>query len=163
MAGRARSVLERILGAAAIAVVAWAMSPARAQTEVHEATITGFSIPEVDEEGQIRWKVMGDSARFKPAGPVHIEGVRLELYKDEKVDMVLTAPHCTYDREKQEATTDSPVRIEGHNVLVTGTGFFWSGTNNLVVIRKNARVILSDIGLVSPKAGNSSTDKEHSR
>lgn len=151
MAGRARSLLEKFLVAAAVSVAAGGIPQLHAQTEVNEATVTGFSIPEVDDEGRMRWKVMGESARFKPQGPVHIEGARLEMYRDEQVDIVLTTPHCTYDRQRQEAKTDSPVRIEGKDVVVTGNGFFWSGTSNLVVIRKNARVVMYNDGSVAGK------------
>jgi len=110
-----------------------------------QATVTGFSIPEVGEDGEMKWKVLGDSARFNPSGgPVDITQVRMELYRNAKVDMVLTSSRCLFDREKREAETEAPVEISGKNIVITGDGFFWSGTNNLLVIRNNARVIVTN-------------------
>jgi hypothetical protein len=137
------------------ACLAWAGGSV-AQPITGEATITGFSIPEVDDSGALKWKVLGDSARFKPTGgPIDITQVRMELYKDSKVDMVLTSRQCFFDREKREAQTDAPVEITGRNLTITGNGFFWSGPDNLLVIRNNARVVLNN---VQPLATASTND-----
>jgi hypothetical protein len=121
-----------------------------AESTGSEATISGFSIPEVDENGDMKWRVMGESARLKPTGgPIDITKVRLEMYKNARVDMVLTSPRCLFDREKREAETDAPVEITGRSLVITGDGFFWSGTNNLLVIRNNARVIVSDMRAIT--------------
>ena len=148
MARRPRSVFETVLIAAAIAVGVcggWKARPVSAQPTNDVATITGFSIPEVDDKGEMKWKVLGDFAKFNPrGGPVDITGVRLEMYKNANVDMVLTSPQCLYDRDKREAETESPVRITGKDMSITGNGFYWSGTNNMVVIRRNARVVVNN-------------------
>ena len=120
-------------------------SDAVAQPSKDVATITGFSIPEVDENGQLKWKVLGESARLNPSGgPVDITRVRMEMYKDSQVDMVLTSPQCLYDREKRQAETEAPVEINGKNILITGDGFFWNGAENLLVIRHNAKAVVTD-------------------
>jgi len=145
MAGRAQKIFATILVTTAIALVIGRGLRTLAQSTGDVATITGFSIPELDENGKVKWKVLGDLAKFNTAGgPADITRVRMEMYKDSQVDMVLTSPQCFYDREKREAETDAPVQITGKNLYITGTGFFWSGTNNLFVIRNHAHVFVAN-------------------
>ncbi len=145
MAGRAQRILETFGAAAVIALLMGPAPRCPGQQTADVATITGFSIPQLDDNGVLKWKVLGDSARFNPdGGPVDITQVKMEMYKNARVDMVLTSPRCRFDREKQEAMTDAPVEIKGKNVVITGTGFFWSGTNNLLVIRRDARAVVAN-------------------
>ena len=148
-------------------VFAWGARLAVAQQQTNDvATITGFSIPEVDDQGVLKWKVLGDFATFNPhGGPVDITRVRMEMYKDSQVDMVLTSPQCWYDREKREAQTDAPVQITGKNLFVTGNGFYWSGTNTLLVIRANAHVfVLNQKPSSSGKSStNNAVESQHSQ
>jgi hypothetical protein len=140
-------------------IVAATQRVAHAQPAGSDATISGFSIPEVDENGDVKWRVMGDSARLKPTGgPIDITKVRLEMYRNTKVDMVLTSPQCLFDREKREAETDAPVEIVGRSLVITGNGFFWSGTNNLLVIRNNAKVIVTDMKSLTKPTNNNNTN-----
>ena len=82
------------------------------------------------------------------------------MYKDSKVDMVLTSTQCLYDREQRVAETEAPVEIKGNNITITGNGFFWSGTNNLLVIRHDAKVVITDSkSFVKPPATNAETNR----
>lgn len=146
MAKRAGSILQTVVLAATVVAGVWWGRWSVAQQQTNDmATITGFSIPEVDDTGELKWKVLGDYARFNPhGGPADITRLRMEMYKGTNVDMVLTSPQCLYDREKREAETEAPVQITGKDLFVTGNGFFWSGTNNLLVIRRDARVVLKN-------------------
>lgn len=168
MARRARSVSTTIFFAASVAVGlswSWCGRPVVAQQQTGDvATITGFSIPEVDDQGVLKWKVLGDFATFNPhGGPVDITRVRMEMYKDAQADMVLTSPKCLYDRERREAQTDAPVQITGKNLFITGTGFFWSGTNNLLVIRRDARVVVTNAKTFAKPATNAVIKTESSK
>ena len=137
------SILAAIVAAAVAAVLC--DRHALGQQSSNVATMTGFSIPEVDDSGQLKWKVIGESARLNPTGgPVDITQVRMEMYKDSRVDMVLTSPQCFFDRDKRQAETEAPVQITGKNIIITGDGFFWSGSDNLLVIRHNAKAVVTD-------------------
>lgn len=144
MEKRHRSLSQALVVSAAVALLAHGLTGARAQAVSGDATITGFSIPEVDEEGRVKWKLLGDTAVLKASGPVDIRGMRIEMYKNETVDLVLRSTRCLYDRDRQEAHTDTPVEIKGRDIVVTGDGFFWSNTNNLLVIRRNAKVVFTN-------------------
>ena len=61
----------------------------------------------------------------------------------------MTADDCTYSRETGIAKSESNVRVERGDIVVTGKGFEWSATNQIVKIMSDVKVTLKgDLNLL---------------
>jgi len=157
--GAVREVIEMILKAQKswagviakyLALAACALVPlgAAAQTGATNDAATGyiekFEVPEWDEAGNLRWKLMGDRAQLRMDGTMDIHNARAEFYQSNKVAMVLSAPQCYLDRVNKRAATDGPVRLERADVVVTGTGALWDSGSSSVLLRSNVQVLVTN-------------------
>jgi lipopolysaccharide export system protein LptC len=113
--------------------------------------IEKFEVPQRDENGNLKWKLSGDRATFRPDGLMNIINVRGELYSSNQVDMVFTTPVAVLDRANNRAATDAPVRIERPTMTVTGIGGDWDGNKGSFIIRSNVQVILKSGGVFAPE------------
>ena len=113
--------------------------------------IEKFEVPQRDEAGNLKWKLSGDRATFRPDGLMNIINSRAEFFTSNQVDMVFTSPVCLLDRANNRAATDAPVRIERDNMIVTGIGGDWDGNKSSLIIRSNVQVILKSGGLFTPQ------------
>jgi hypothetical protein len=106
--------------------------------------IEKFEVPERDDDGNLKWKLIGERAVIRPDGMMDIQNARAEFYTSNKVDMVFSSPTCLLDRANSRATTDDPVRINRENMVLTGVGGEWDGNKSSMVIRSNVCVIISN-------------------
>jgi lipopolysaccharide export system protein LptC len=142
------TLLFLLVAAAALADSVSTNKPADTAT----GYIEKFEVPQRDEAGNLKWKLGGDRATFRPDGLMNIINVRGELYTSNQVDMVFTAPIAVLDRANNRAATDAPVRIERASMILTGIGGDWDGNQGSFIIRSNVQVILKSGGLFSPEA-----------
>ena len=108
-------------------------------------TLSGFRVPEYDEEGNKVSELTGDRAKLGAKGDIEITNLRLEFYKDNKVDTLMTSPKCTYNQQKGVAYSRSNVRMVRESMVVTGKGFAFDRTNELFKIFSEAKVIIKGI------------------
>jgi hypothetical protein len=108
-------------------------------------TVTGFRVPDYDEENNLKSQLFGDFAKVLPDGVIEITGLKIDFYQEGEVGMTVTAPHCKYNQRRGLAESDSDVRIERENMVVTGIGFIWSGKEESFLIRQKAKVVLKDV------------------
>jgi hypothetical protein len=108
-------------------------------------TLRDFRIPEYDESMQLKSQLFGELARIMEDGTVRITNLKIEFYKEGKIEMTVTAPQCTYDRGKKAASSESTVRIARENMVVTGKGFSWSVDDEAFRIDSKVKVVLKDI------------------
>ncbi len=106
--------------------------------------IEKFEVPQRDEAGNLKWKLSGDRATFRPDGLMDIINARAEFYTSNRVDLVFTTPVCVLDRANNRAATDAPVRIERADMIVTGIGGDWDGNKSSINIRSNVQVIIKN-------------------
>jgi 3-deoxy-D-manno-octulosonate 8-phosphate phosphatase (KDO 8-P phosphatase) len=161
--GAVREVIEMILKAqgswrkviakymtlvAATLLFAAGTSASGDTTNAAPAAATGyiekFEVPERDEDGNLKWKLMGDKAQILPDGMLNIFNARAEFYTNNQIALVFTAPTCLLDRANNRATTDDPVRIVRDDVIVTGVGGAWDGAKSSLSIRSNVQVIITN-------------------
>jgi hypothetical protein len=105
--------------------------------------IEKFEVPERDDDGNLKWKLIGERAVIHPDGMMDIQNARAEFYTSNKVDMVFSTPTCLLDRANSHATTDDHVRIDRENMVLTGIGGEWDGEKSSMVIRSNVCVVIS--------------------
>lgn len=124
----------------------------QAQTDapVASGAVERFEVPERDERGQLKWKLAGERAVFRPDGLVDIYNARIEFYSSNRVSLVFTTPVCVLDRGRQRAATDAPVRLERDDLVLTGVGADWSGSNSTITIRSNVHMTITGASLLAP-------------
>lgn len=114
------------------------------------AYIEQFEVPQRDEKGNLQWKLAGERAAFRNDGLLDILNARAEFYSSNKVSLVFTTPSCVLDRANNRAVTDGPVRIERDNLLITGRGSEWVGSNTTLTIQSNVRMVITGGSLFPP-------------
>ncbi len=103
----------------------------------------GFIVPEYDETGQLRWKMYGDTARvLLTGGRIEVRVMKLEIYRNNAVDMTMRASTCLFDRTAKMASSDDAVELVATNMTVTGKGFEWIAGDNLVKIHNDVTVTM---------------------
>ena len=118
---------------------------AQASAQIEGMEISGFRVPEYDEQGQMTSQLFGDHARMGKDGVVRIDGVRVEFYREGDVFLTATAPYCFYDRNARRAESDAPLRAEMEGFLLTGKGFDLEADGRTVHVKEESRVEISDV------------------
>ena len=105
--------------------------------------ISGFRVPEYDEQGQMTAQLFGDHAELESDGQVNIKGVRVELYREGKVFMEVTSPHCFYDQNSRKVSSEAPVSAKMDGVSLTGRGYLLDVEERTVHVTADSRVVFS--------------------
>lgn len=112
--------------------------------EISQRPFRDFRAPQLDEEGNLKWLVRGDSGRARGDNLIDLNGVTVEFYKGETVDMRLRAERATYDRQRKRAETKAAVEIEApQRFVVTARGMDWTAEKNLIRLHSEVKVVLS--------------------
>lgn len=106
--------------------------------------VQGVTLPlELYEDGKIKTKLIAGTAKPPIQGDWEAWAVRIEFYSHEGVvESFMTADDCRYNRESGIARSESNVRLERADIVITGKGFEWSATNQVVKIMSDVKVIL---------------------
>ena len=107
--------------------------------------VGGFRVPEYDENGQLKSQLYGDYAQVITEDKVKVTNLKIEMFKNGEVETRVTAPHCIYNRRSNTAASPGSIRIARGNMVITGSTFMWSATNQVFVIETNARVVFRDV------------------
>lgn len=107
--------------------------------------INDFRVPEFDANGEKKSEVLGDTAEFLPDGNIKITGLRIVIFKGGVAEGALTSAQCTFDRRERKAFSNSEVRIERGDMVVTGKGFRWSAADQRIEILNRVCVELKGI------------------
>lgn len=116
-----------------------------AAAQIEGMEISGFRVPEYDEQGQMTSQLFGDHAIMGADNKVKIEGVRLEFYNDGEVLLHAESPYCFYDRQAGMAHSDAPVHAEMDGVVLDGKGFELKAGERTVHVLDDCRVEISDV------------------
>ena len=126
-----------------------------ARAQIEGQTVSGFRLPEYDEDGQLKQQLFGETATFLQDGIIKLTGLRLEIFSDGEVTARAFSPGCAYDSNRRRAASQEHIRIVARGAVVTGDGFAWNGDNEQFQIFRNAKVVLDaqmDRGLVEPRS-----------
>jgi lipopolysaccharide export system protein LptC len=119
------------------------LGPAATPTRPNPGTVQGFRVPEYDANGQLVWQMFGDRARLElVSGKVEVEQMKLELFRDGRVDSTMRSPTCLFDRAAKTASSRDPVEIVATNMVMTGKGFDWSAADNRMRIHNDVTVTI---------------------
>ena len=107
--------------------------------------ISGFRVPEYDEQGEMTSQLFGDHAEIGSDGEVSITKVRMEFYREGETFMKVESPYCFYNQKTQNAHSDAPVLAEMEGLQLSGRGFQLDTQDRKVNILDESRVVISDV------------------
>lgn len=105
-------------------------------------TLSGFRVPDYDEEGNIKSILLGEHAVALSDSLIHITELKLELFRKGERESLVTSPFCVFDRKVNAVSSTSSVRIVRSNLIITGEHYTWETKGQRFVIEKNARVVI---------------------
>lgn len=113
--------------------------------QIEGMEISGFRVPEYDEQGQMVSQLFGEHAQMGSNQTVRIDGVRVEFYRDGQPFLTATTPYCFYDRAARQVNSDAPVRAEMDGMLLTGKGILLKAGEQTVHVQEQCRVEIADV------------------
>ena len=130
----------------------WMLPAAFAQ--VDGQAVTGFRLPEFDEDGKLKQQLYGETATFLQDGSILLTGLKIEMFRKGEVTARIYSPECAYDPNRKLAASTNHIRIVVAKAVLTGDGFKWNGTNQQFRIDQNVKVALDgnmDVDVLAPK------------
>jgi hypothetical protein len=106
--------------------------------------ISGFRVPDYDEQGQLRAQLYGEHAKVLEKGVVEITNLKIEMYKDGEVAMTVFSPHCFFNMETKQARSEGRVLIESGLMTIVGRGFTWSAVAGRFEILHDSKVLVKE-------------------
>ena len=107
--------------------------------------ITGFRVPEYNEQSEMTSQLFGDRAVMEGNGKVRIIKANMEFYRGEETFMVVKSPYCIYDQKTNQAHSDAPVAADMDGVRVRGRGFELASNTRIVNILNDCVVTIDDL------------------
>jgi hypothetical protein len=92
--------------------------------------------------GEAKTELFAKLAEVPPNGDIIASGLVLkEFLIDGSVHVEIHAEDCTFNQETQVASSTNKVSLQSGDVVVTGKGFDWNGTDKKLKILKKAKVV----------------------
>ena len=120
-----------------------------AQAETQEmaavaGNLDGLRLPlAYHDNGKLKTQLKAETAMVPEKGPIQAKNITCEFFTVEGVlDTRMIADECVYDREAKKASSDSKVRVERKDVVLTGNGYEWDSNEQNVTIMSNVKVII---------------------
>lgn len=104
--------------------------------------VSGFRVPDYDDQGELRAQLYGEHAKVLDGGDVEITNLKIEMYEDGIVVMTVFAPHCFFNVDSRQARSDGRVLIESGLMTVVGRGFTWSASAGRFEITNDSKVLV---------------------
>ncbi|MFA5687964.1 MAG: LptA/OstA family protein [Kiritimatiellales bacterium] len=121
------------------------LSPAFAQN-FSQMEISGFRVPEYDENGNMTSQFFGERAEIPgDGGDAKITGLRVELYKAGETAGVITSPLCFYNQKTRVATSEETVNADMDRIQLRGRGYVLHSNENTVRVLNESHVTIHDV------------------
>ena len=104
--------------------------------------VKGFSYPDYDEHGNLKFKLIGDEAKIQADGWIQVKNLQIVFYEDGEITTRVTTPWCMFNNETRAVTSTSTVCISRSEIVLNGKGFEWNAKQECFNIRHNAEVVL---------------------
>ena len=113
--------------------------------------VSGFRVPDYDDQGQLRAQLYGEYAKVLEKGEVEITNLKIEMYRDGEVAMTVFAPRCFFNMETREAHSEGRVLIESGLMTIVGRGFTWSAEAGRFEILHESKVLVKQAAQANMK------------
>lgn len=106
--------------------------------------VTGFRVPDYDEQGQLRAQLYGGHAKVLEGRVVEITNLKIDMYRDGAIAMTVFSPHCFFNMESRKAWGSDEVLLESDMMTVVGKGFTWSSEVGSFEILEDSKVLVKE-------------------
>lgn len=106
--------------------------------------VSGFRVPDYDDQGTLRAQLYGEHAKVLEGGEVEITNLKIEMFKDGKVAMTVFSPHCFFNMDSRQAHSEGRVLIESGLMTIVGRGFAWSAEAGRFEILHESKVLVKE-------------------
>jgi lipopolysaccharide export system protein LptA len=124
-------------------------APMPAQQSTAVSLKGGFTIPYYDGNRKTA-EFSGREAKPMAGSLIEVTRFQIKTFSDEdeeKVDLIIEAPECVFDRDRKVATSPGPLKVYNANTnyAIEGRGFLWWQTksNMHLVISNDVHTVLS--------------------
>lgn len=107
--------------------------------------ITGFRVPEYDDQGVMTSQLFGERAEMIEGGKIKITELRVEIYKAGQTVATVTAPYCIYDQKSKEAHSEAPIAVDLDQLKLRGRGFVLKSEESSVKVFDECEVTIFDL------------------
>jgi hypothetical protein len=117
------------------------------QSREHARDFSSVEYFDPPHEKQMKSRLAGAEAQPLAGGLLLIKQLRLEEFaEDGKLQSVVEAPECLYDRLKLTANSPGHLRLRSgdEKFRVEGDGFLFHQTNSFLTISNNVRTVIED-------------------
>ncbi|MEM9399024.1 MAG: hypothetical protein AAF984_02340 [Verrucomicrobiota bacterium] len=120
------------------------MSYVFAQTEFEIGSIIrGFEMPQHDENGVLKLKVIGREATVMTMNRIKVRGLKIELYDNDETIMEVTSKQSDFWRIENRLTTSHGVNIKRAGLNVEAENMDWNLTENRGHLQGKVKVTLT--------------------
>lgn len=112
-----------------------------AKNAVDEIT-GGFRFVSPGVEGQKRWKIEGDKAKFISLKVIEVVPVRAIVYNGQDPEYCIRTDWARMNKDTKSVWTDAPVEIIKGDSRVTGIGLRWKTKKKRVTILSHVKMTL---------------------
>lgn len=108
-------------------------------------SVSGLRLPlGYHDNGQLKAQLRAEKAVVREGGKIFASNITSEFFTVEgKLDIMMVAEDCTYDKAGKTALSDGKVRLERQGVVITGRGYEWDSSNQVVCVTSDVRVVIN--------------------
>jgi LPS export ABC transporter protein LptC len=105
-----------------------------------------FVFNSTKKNGKTEWKLEGSSATFLTPTDIEIKNARAFYYPEEGTNVIATTAKAVINKETKRVETDEFVTITTENSVTTATGMAWDQASRKASLKKDVKVIYSQVG-----------------
>jgi hypothetical protein len=113
--------------------------------------VEGIRVPEFNPDGTLKSEFFGDSAKPLENGLVELTNLRLNFYKDGRLNGFILTPRCIYDKNAKLVFSNADVTMRQGEILISGTGFRWFQETQVVEILNRCSLIVNNAHIWADK------------
>jgi lipopolysaccharide export system protein LptC len=126
--------------------VSFLPTPLPAQSDLAVgAVIRGFEVPKRDKDGNMQFRITGDKAIIMTPNRTEVHDLRIDIFKEGKINLTVRSPKSDYWRMENRLTSDHHVEIIWPGVTVTAKHMEWDLANSKGNLRENVRVVIDNL------------------
>lgn len=92
-------------------------------------------------DGTLRTELFAARAEVLPDASIAASGIVFRVFStNAAVEMTITAEAAVCSRERQSASSEKAVSAQQGDLLLTGDGFVWNGTESTLRVLRKARI-----------------------
>ncbi len=122
-----------------------------AETEFSIGSIVKkFELPQRDSEGNLTLTIFGREATVISLNRIKVDGLKIEIFQQGKVDTVITAASSDYWKEEGRLTTDTGVEVQHPNFKLTADEMNWELAPSRGDFKENVRLEIKQLPSKDP-------------